>query len=68
MSSISKDVYIDKLDDILNEYSNTERKVKINSVDVKDNTYVLTLVKKIVIKILNLKSVNKNIKTQKHLC
>ena len=68
MSSISKDVYIDKLDDILNEYSNTERKVKINSVDVKDNTYVLTLVKKIVIKILNLKSVIKNIKTQKHLC
>ena len=68
MSSISKDVYIDKLDDILNEYSNTERKVKINSVHVKDNTYVLTLVKKIVIKILNLKSVIKNIKTQKHLC
>ena len=68
MSSISKDVYIDKLDDILNEYSNTDRKVKINSVDVKDNTYVLTLVKKIVIKILNLKSVIKNIKTQKHLC
>ena len=68
MSSISKDVYIDKLDDILNEYSNTDRKVKINSVDVKDNTYILTLVKKIVIKILNLKSVIKNIKTQKHLC
>ena len=68
MSSISKDVYIDKLDDILNEYSNTVRKVKINSVDVKDNTYILTLVKKIVIKILNLKSVIKNIKTQKHLC
>ena len=68
MSSISKDVYIDKVDDILNEYSNTDRKVKINSVDVKDNTYVLTLVKKIVIKILNLKSVIKNIKTQKHLC
>ena len=68
MSSISKDVYIDKLDDILNEYGNTDRKVKINSVDVKDNTYVLTLVKKIVIKILNLKSVIKNIKTQKHLC
>ena len=68
MSSKSKDVYIDKLDDILNEYSNTDRKVKINSVDVKDNTYVLTLVKKIVIKILNLKSVIKNIKTQKHLC
>ena len=68
MSSISKDVYIDKLDDILNEYSNTDKKVKINSVDVKDNTYILTLVKKIVIKILNLKSVIKNIKTQKHLC
>ena len=68
MSSISKDVYIDKLDDILNEYSNTDRKVKINSVGVKDNTYILTLVKKIVIKILNLKSVIKNIKTQKHLC
>ena len=36
MSSISKNVYIDKLDDIVNKYDNTyHRKVKMNPVDVK---------------------------------
>ena len=38
---ISKNVYIDKLDDIVNEYSNTyHRTIKIKPVDVKDNTYI----------------------------
>ena len=41
MTSISKNVYIDKLDDILNEYNNTYyRTIKIKPIDVKDNTYI----------------------------
>ena len=34
-------MYIDKLDDIVNEYNNTSnRTIKMKSVDVKDNTYI----------------------------
>ena len=41
MTSISKNVYIDKLDDIVNEYNNTKHKrTKIKPIDVKDNTYI----------------------------
>ena len=41
MTSISKNVYIDKLDDILNEYNNTyHRAIKMKPVDVKNNTYI----------------------------
>ena len=41
MTSISKNVYIDKLDDIVNEYNNTYHKaIKIKPIDVKDNTYI----------------------------
>ena len=41
MTSISKNVYIDKLDDIVNEYNNTyHRTNKIQPIDVKDNTYI----------------------------
>ena len=40
MTSISKNVYIDKLDDIVNEYNNTyHRTIQMKQVDVKDNTY-----------------------------
>ena len=40
MTSISKNVYIDKLDDIVNEYNNTYHKtIKMKLVDAKDNTY-----------------------------
>ena len=40
MTSISKNVYINKLDDIVNEYNNTyHRTIKINQV-VEDNTYI----------------------------
>ena len=39
MTAISKNVYIDKLDDIVNEDNNTyHRTIKIKPVDVKDNT------------------------------
>ena len=41
MTSISKNVYIDKLYDILNEYNNTKhRTTKMKPTDVKDNTYI----------------------------
>ena len=41
MTSISKNEYIDKLDDILNEQNNTwHRTIKMKPVDVKDNTYI----------------------------
>ena len=40
MTAISKNVYIDKLDDIVNEYNNTYRTIKMKPVDVKDNTYI----------------------------
>ena len=40
MTSVSKNVYIGKLDDIVDEYNNTyHRAIKIKPVDVKDNTY-----------------------------
>ena len=36
-----KKLYIDKLDDIVNEYNNTfHRTIKMNPIDVKDNTYI----------------------------
>ena len=39
MTAISKNVYIDKLDDIVNEYNNTyHRTIKMKPVDIKDNT------------------------------
>ena len=41
MTSVSKSVYIDKLDDIADEYNNTyHRTIKMKHVDVKDNTYI----------------------------
>ena len=41
MTSISKNAYINKLDDIVNEYNNTyHRAIKMKPVDVKDNTYI----------------------------
>ena len=41
MTAISKNVYIDKLDHIVNEYNNTyHRAIKIKSIDVKDNIYI----------------------------
>ena len=41
MTSISKNVYINKLHDIVNEYNSTyHRTIKVKHVDVKDNTYI----------------------------
>ena len=43
MISITKNVFIDKLDDIVNKCNNTYyRTIKMKSIDVKDNTYINT--------------------------
>ena len=41
MTSIPKNVYIDKLDDVVNKYNNTyHRTTKMRLVDVKSSTYI----------------------------
>ena len=41
MTSISKNVYIDKLDDIVHKYNNKRhRTIKMKPTGVKDNTYI----------------------------
>ena len=41
MTSISKNVYINKLDDIVNKYNNTYHKtIKLKPVDVKPSIYI----------------------------
>ena len=55
MNSMSNNVYIDKLDDIANEYNNTYQ-LKRNQLMLK-MIHILTLIKKFMIKILNLKLV-----------
>ena len=41
MTSITKNVYIDKLDDIVNKYNNTYHStIKMKPVDVKSSTYI----------------------------
>ena len=55
MTSVSKNVYIKKLDDIVNENNNTyHRTIKMKPANVKDNTY-FDFKKKLMIEILNLK-------------
>ena len=54
MTSVSKSVYIYKLDTV-NEYNNTyQTTIKMKPIDVEGNTYINTD-KKSMIKILNLK-------------
>ena len=41
VTSVSKNVYIDKLYDIFNKYNNTYHStIKMKSVDIKSNTYI----------------------------
>ena len=41
MAAVSKNLYIDKLDDIVNEYNNTfHRAITIKPLKVEDNTYI----------------------------
>ena len=51
MASISKNAYIDKLHDIVNKYNNAYHRT------IKNQTCILTLVKKLMIEIINLKLV-----------
>ena len=67
MTLVSKNKYIDKLNDIINERNNTCRStIKMKSADVKSNTHINSS-KGIMMKILNLKLVMlieyQNIKT-----
>ena len=67
MTSISKNVYIDKLDDIVNKYNNTYHcTIKIKYFDVNSSTYI-DFNKEKIRRILNLKLLNmleyQNIKT-----
>ena len=58
MTLVSKNVYINKLDDIVGEYNNTHHTtIKMKPVDVKDDIYIYIsiLKKKLMTKILNLK-------------
>ena len=58
MTSISKNVFIDKLDDIINKYNITyHNTIKMKPVDVKSNTYIDSSKKKLMINTLNLKLV-----------
>ena len=63
MSSMSKNVNIDKLDDVVDKYNNTYHKtIQMKPIDVKSSLYIdievhiLTLKFKIMIKILKLLS------------
>ena len=41
MASITENVYVDQLDNIVNKYNNTcHRTIKMKPVDVKGNTYI----------------------------
>ena len=41
MTSVAKNVYIDKLDDIVNKYDNTYNiAIKMKPLDLKSNTYI----------------------------
>ena len=58
MTSISKNVYIKKLDDIVNEYNNAyHRTIKKKPVDVSKIIHILTRLSYTLIKILNSKLV-----------
>ena len=62
MTSISKNVCIDKLDEIVNKYDNVyQRTIKMKPVDVKPSMY-MEFNKKIIRKVLNLKLLSMNIR------
>ena len=46
MTSISKKVYIHKLDDTINKYNNTYSTIKLKHVDLNSSTYIHFNVKK----------------------
>ena len=57
MTSISKNVYIDKIDDMVNKYNNTyHRTTKMKPADVNPSMYI-DFDKEMIMKVLNLKLV-----------
>ena len=41
MTSVSKNVFVDKLDDVINKYNNTyHRTIKMKPMDIKSSTYI----------------------------
>ena len=40
VTSISKNVYVDKLDDIVNKYNTSHSTIKMKPVDIKPSTYI----------------------------
>ena len=49
-TAASKDVYIDKLNDIVNKYNNAyHRTIKLKPISLKDNIHILTLIKNLMI-------------------
>ena len=55
MTSVSKNVFIDKLDNTVNQYNNMHhRTIKMKPVDVISSTHILISIKRIIRKILNL--------------
>ena len=63
MNLVSNNIYINKLDDIANKYNITcNITIKIKPLDISQ-AHILTLIKKIIREILNLKLV-----TTKHFC
>ena len=40
LTSVSKNMYIDKLDDVFNKYNNTCTTIKMKPVDVKSSEYI----------------------------
>lgn len=40
MREVSKNKYMDKLDNITDEYNNARRTIKMKSIDVKKSTYI----------------------------
>ena len=58
ITSISENVYIDKVDDIVNKFNNTYHStIKMKPVDVKSSTYINFNAEKKMIRIQNLKLV-----------
>ena len=56
MTAISKNVYFDALDDIVDEYNNTSHKtIKMKLIDVKSVFFLLNIMKNLMKKILNSK-------------
>ena len=57
MTAISKNIYVDVLDDIVNKYNNTvHRTIKMKPIDATDDSFV-NIMKNQIKKILNLRLV-----------